>query len=250
MGSALQPQESWFIARIEGIKETRMRSTSNAVFLTAALSWPSQASVVTFETAPSSAGPQADAAAYRTVVEDALTLPGARSTVLSLFDNASNHAAFGGSTTNVAYRFTVEFEVTPAAASNWGIRIGVDFGRGGAVFLDGASLAHNSGDMWWAGSYADTSQSFQFPSLPLTAGIHTLQVYGLEDCCDGGSIGQQAQFSIAAGPYKTFGIGDGLLPVPEPQRYALMLAGVAVLAYMLRHGRSRSIRGALGQKSG
>jgi hypothetical protein len=211
-----------------------MRAIASVAILSAALVGPSQASRVTFETAPSTADRQTDASAYRTVVEEALVSPAARSSTIPLFDNASKHSVFGGTTTNIAFHFAIEFEVTPAAAGDWGIRLGVDFGRGGAVFLDGAALAHNSSDMWWAGSYADTTQSFQFPSVPLPAGLHTLHVYGLEDCCDGG---QQAQFSIAGGPYRTFGNSDGLLPIPEPRSFALMLAGLGVLGCMVRRRR-------------
>ena len=192
------------------------------------LSSASNASLVTFEAASSTAGPQPDALSYRTVVDAALAVPGARSRTLSLFNHASNQSVFSGSPTDIAFRFTIQFEVTSASAGNWGIRAGVDFGRGGAVFLDGAALAFNSNDMWWAGSYTDSTQSFQFDSLPLTAGMHILQIYGLEDCCDGG---QQALFSIGGAPYVTFGAADGLLPapVPEPENYALMLTGLGVL---------------------
>ena len=205
------------------------------------VSFGSHASIVTFETAPSAASPQPDALAYRNVVDQALALPGARSATLALFDNASNQTVFGGSPTNIAFRFTIEFDVSAADAGNWGLRAGVDFGHGGAVFLDGVAIGFNPNDMWWAGSYANASKSFQFPSLSLAAGDHTLQIYGLEDCCDGG---QQAQFSIKGRQYTTFGNNDGLAPsaVPEPATYALTLAGLGAVGYMVQRRRLQALR--------
>ena len=93
------------------------------------LSSASNASLVTFEAASSTAGPQPDALSYRTVVDAALALPGARSRTLSLFNHASNQSVFSGSPTDIAFRFTIQFEVTSASAGNWGIRAGVDLPR-------------------------------------------------------------------------------------------------------------------------
>lgn len=219
-----------------------MNFIAKALFIAGAVvSFASHASIVTFETATSTASPQADALAYRTVVDEALALPGARSATLALFDNASNQTVFGGSFTNIAFRITIQFDVSAMDAGNWGLRAGVDFGHGGAVFLDGVAIGFNANDMWWGGSYANTSQSFQFPSLSLAAGDHTLQIYGLEDCCDGG---QQAQFSIRGRQYVTFGNNDGLAPsaVPEPEIGALMLAGLGVIGYTVHRRRPRALR--------
>ena len=159
------------------------------------------ASTITFETASSGAGPQIDAASYRRVVNEALAAPGAHAARVEVFDGLSNQSVFGGSNLDVAYRATIRFGVAPAVAGLWDLRAGVDFGNGGAVFLDGVALAHKTNDMWWAGGYGDASQSFQFASLPLDAGRHRLRLFGLEQCCDGG---QQVQFSIGGAPYRTF----------------------------------------------
>jgi hypothetical protein len=196
-----------------------------------------QASVTTFETASSSAGPQASAGAYQSVVDAAMTGASAQLLVVPAFDGLSNHGTFGGGTSDIAYRATVTFGVTAGQAGSWDLRAGVDFGRGGAVFLDGVALAFNNNNMWWQGSYADTTQSFQFTTT-VTAGNHTLKIVGLEDCCDAGDIGQQAQFRLVGGNFTTFGATDGLAAaVPEPGTYALMGFGLAGLAFA---GRRRS----------
>ena len=196
------------------------------------------ASTVTFAAAFSIAGPQSDAAAYRAAVDAALALPGATSAVVPQFNGLSNQAVFGGSMSDIAFRETVAFGVGAGQAGSWGLRAGVDFGNGGAVFLDGVALAYKSNDMWWAGSYGDTTQSFQFAAVPIAAGNHTLQLFGLENCCDGG---QQAQFSLNGQSYTTFGANDGLAAaVPEPETYALMLAGLGAIGFVARRRTARS----------
>lgn len=194
-----------------------------------------QASDITFEAGASNAGFQSSADAYRTVVEQALQA-GSQSFSVGLFDDISGHGVFGGSITDLAFRATIDFGVSAADAGQWAIRAGIDFGRGGAVFLDGAALAFSAADMWWDGSYADTTQSFQLTGLSLAAGNHSLQFFGLENCCDGG---QQAQFSIKGNSYQTFGSNDGLVAaVPEPETYALMLGGLGALIFMARRRRA------------
>ena len=193
------------------------------------------ASDITFEAAASGTGAQSSAADYRAVVDQAM-LSGGQSASIALFDDISSHGVFGGDVYDHAVRATISFDVSAANAGDWAIRAGVDFGLGGAVFLDGAALAFKSNDMWWAGSYADTSQSFQFSGLQLGAGNHTLQLYGLEHCCDGG---QQVQYAIGDSAYQTFGANDGLTPaVPEPETYALMLGGLGAMVFMARRRRT------------
>ena len=217
-----------------------MNTALKAICITvAALGGAAQASVVTFEAASSAAGPQASAAAYESVVNAAIAAPGSKSTTLALFDNITKSGVFGGSNQNIAERFTIDFGVSAAQAGNWGLRAGLDFGNGGAIVLDGVSLGFKSNDMWWAGSYANTSGTFDFSSVAIGAGNHTLQLFGLEHCCDGG---QQAQFSLNGQTYTTFGTRDGLdvAAVPEPETYALMLAGLGAIGFVARRRTARS----------
>jgi hypothetical protein len=201
-----------------------------------AIGGAAQASTVTFETAASTAGRQDSAAAYKAVVDAAMNGSSHQSAVVASFDNLSNHGVFGASTNDIAFRSTIDFGVTAGQAGTWSLRAGVDYGDGGAVFLDGVALAFNKNDMWWAGSYANPTQSFQFSSVAIGAGNHTLQLFGLERCCDGG---QQAQFSFDGRSFTTFGTNDGLAAaVPEPETYVLMLAGLGALGFVARRRRS------------
>lgn len=194
------------------------------------------ASVITIETGFSSAGAQIDALAYRSLVDSAVAIPafGYGSTTVAAYDNISNHGLFpGGSFTDIAFKSTVDFYVSPANAGSWQIRAGVDFGHGGAIFVDGVAYDYKTNDMWWAGSYSDSSQYLSINSLTLAAGYHTLNLYGLEGCCDGF---QQAQYRIGGtGDFVTFSASDNLSPVPEPETHAMLLVGLGLIGLAIRN---------------
>jgi hypothetical protein len=197
------------------------------------------ASIITIETGFSSTGQQIDAAAYKSAVDAAVSSPsnGYGSTIVPIY-NISNHSLFSnGSSTDIAFKSTIEFYVSAANAGAWDFRAGVDFGRGGALFIDGIAYDFKSNDMWWNGNYSDALQFLSATSLNLAAGNHTLNIYGFEGCCDGY---QQVQFSIGGEPFTTFGATDNLSPIPEPETYAMLLTGLGLIGFMAR-SRKQSI---------
>ncbi|MBL8413573.1 MAG: CCXG family PEP-CTERM protein [Propionivibrio sp.] len=186
------------------------------------------ASIIEIGTGYSTAGTQVSAADYKSVVDSAIT----SSVSVMSYDNVIPQNILGTGTTDFAFKSTVSFGVSAALAGNWEIRSGVDFGRGGAIFIDGVAQDFKTTDMWWAGSYDDKSQSFDV-SLILGAGNHILQLYGLEGCCSGM---QQAQFKVgSSNSFTSFSSNDNLVfTVPEPETYSMVLAGLGLMGTIVR----------------
>lgn len=205
-----------------------------AAFIVAA--GAASASSISIATGSSSAAAQSSAAAYKAVVDSAVAT--GQSVSVSSYDNVSPQSLLG-SYNDFAFKSTVNFGVTAATAGVWDIRSGVDFGKGGAIFVDGVALDTKSNDMWWAGNYNNSSQYFDI-SLALAAGNHTLNIYGLENCCSGN---HQAQFKDATTTaYTSFSATDGLIAaaVPEPETYAMMLAGLGLVGFVARRKSSKA----------
>lgn len=194
-----------------------------------------QAAVITFQTGYSTAGVQSSANAYRDAVEAAVA-NSTQSTVLSNYDIVSNQSLFGTGANNIAFKSTIDFGL--AASGTYSFRAGVDFGNGGAVFLDGQAVDFKTSDMWWAHSYDNTNSVFSVNNQALAAGNHTLTIYGLEGCCDGG---QQVQFSANGGAFQSFSANTLQLTaaVPEPETYAMMLGGLGLVGVAARRRRNK-----------
>jgi hypothetical protein len=198
-----------------------------ALAIAATFSGVAQASVIQVEAANATSGFLGSAEEYRDAVDAALQGPSYASQMLSSYDNVTHQSLFGGNS-NFAMKSTISFGI--ATAGSFAFRAGVDFGFGGAMFLDGVALDFKSNDMWWAGSYGNESQFFLGESA-LAVGNHVLQIYGFEGCCDGG---QQVQFLAPGetGVWTSFSNVDGLdlvNKVPEPGSIALLLTGAALI---------------------
>ncbi|MES2583347.1 MAG: CCXG family PEP-CTERM protein [Pseudomonadota bacterium] len=152
---------------------------------------------------------------------------------IASYDSINPGLSQGG---NDAYKATVTFGVT--TAGTWDFRSGVDFGLGGAMFLDGVAQTFRTTDMWWNGNYNNAAQHLSFSSV-LAVGNHTLTIYGLEWCCSGA---QQAQFKAAgSNAFVSFSNQDGLVSaVPEPESYAMMLAGLGLMATIARRRKKKA----------
>jgi hypothetical protein len=203
--------------------------------LLASLVLDANASVITLQVATVTPAAQANAAAYKLAVDAAIANSAAYkgSKSVAAYDNLSVKN-FYGSLSNYVFESTIDFGVTAAQAGTWNFRTGVDFGYGGALFVDGVALGYDTHDMWWANNYATPNGSLQ-GALNLAAGNHVLKVYGIEGCCDGG---QQAQFKAAnAVAYATFAANDTLNAVPEPASIATFGLGAGALALIRRRRR-------------
>ncbi|MGB0721076.1 MAG: CCXG family PEP-CTERM protein [Gammaproteobacteria bacterium] len=77
----------------------------------------------------------------------------------------------------------ISLEVDLAAATVLEFELGTDWGRGGALLVDGAVHTITSDDIWWGYDWnnADVINSV----LSLSGGVHTLEWIGFESCCNG-----------------------------------------------------------------
>lgn len=198
----------------------------------ASIATGADASLIKLETGYSVAGAQTTSSAYRTVVDAAVQKPttGYGTTTLTSYDGVNNTSQFG-SNKNFAWEAIINFGVSSAQAGTWTFRSGVDFDFGGTMYVDNVAIALNSNNMWWAGSYSDPSQ-YLMGSLNLAAGNHTLQIYGIEGCCD---AFQQTQFKApTSSNFVSFSSTDGLNVVPEPGTLASMALGLGVIVALRR----------------
>ena len=205
----------------------------SCLVLAALFTTTANASVINYSSRYSAAGPLASGAAYKSLI-DGLTSNAATAgycdAALSSFSNISNQGVCGGSNQNVAFHFQMLFGVAPTEAGSWAFRAGVDFGHGGAMFLDGNVIDLDTSDLWWNGSYGNTGDILAASGLNLASGNHVLDIYGLEGCCDGT---QSAQFQIGNQQWQTFTVRDGRdSRVPVPATLALLGIGVAGLRAM------------------
>ena len=234
------------------VRSARRALAGLGIAAVAAMALPASASIVTMHTRDSSAGPPnlgsaaANGAWYRDTITALLAnAPGAGFCDASpaSFTQLSNQLVCGGPASNIAYGFFVDFDVSAQQGADFSLRLAPDFGRGGALFLDGSLLAVNTNDMWWGGSYANSTQIFQAVGLALNAGHHQLAMYGLEGCCDGWGEGQYRVGS--SGAWTTFARGDALQPraaVPEPASLALVLGALAALGSLAWRGTRQRAR--------
>ncbi len=143
------------------------------------------------------------------------------------WNNISNSGTGGGVNQNIAYHDTATFTVYASDAGTWNFRTGIDFGYGGTLIVNGHELQTQASDMWWNDNYYHPSQYLQ-GSLYLAAGTYTLNVYGAENCCDGGTQGQY----LAPGQTVYRDFTSGVTAVPEISTWAMMLAGFAGLGFV------------------
>lgn len=207
-----------------------------AAALSVLASLPAAASIITMQTRHSTApaapngSPASQGSYYQNLVESLLLqapTAGYCDTTPAAYVGLENSSACQGSNSNIAFKFEVNFGINAAQAGAISLQIGPDFGKGGAVFLNGALLAAANGDRWWANDFGKANEIFSLHNLAISAGNHTLSVYGLEACCDGV---QSARYRLAGdSSWTPFSTTDALRGVPEPYTAALVVAGLLAM---------------------
>jgi hypothetical protein len=109
---------------------------------------------------------------------------------------------------NHGYHLAVNFEITVSDAGPWSFRLGPDFGRGGAIFVDGVKLASHPGNelfhVWW--NFEWDSQAVMYVNdVHLAAGLHSVEVFGFEDCCAGE---MSLEYQIGSGGWREVSVAN------------------------------------------
>ena len=142
-----------------------------------------------YETRPYTAGvaPESSAADIATFNSLPTNVDGyGATTTLTGLERFSNQWTFEGTDREIGYHLQAIILVGPADAGAWQLRVGADFGLGGTLLADGSVVDFRATDMWWNQSFEDPSQ-YLHGSVSLGVGVHTVDVYGFENCCDGPS---------------------------------------------------------------
>jgi hypothetical protein len=153
------------------------------------------------------------------------------------WNGSQSNSAAGGVNSNLASHDQFIFDVTDDQVGVWAFRLGVDFDHGGTLIIDGQAVQTLNGSLWWDGDFANVGQ-FLSGSVDLSAGRHTLDVYGFEGCCDGPTQGQ----FLAAGQdlYQNFATVGTIGGVPEPAAWGLMIMGFGGIGAAMRRRRGRA----------
>jgi hypothetical protein len=121
---------------------------------------------------------------------------------LNSLASLSNQGICGGSNNNIGEAITLEWY---QLCDQYGqFRIGVDWGAGGAIILDGElvlSIPSNTPINWWAGNWeAGSPNVLTLGEREYKQGWHKIQFVGFEPCCDGN---QSIQFKNRVGDWKS-----------------------------------------------
>jgi hypothetical protein len=103
--------------------------------------------------------------------------------VIDSFVSLSNHSTCGGKKNYILYYYQAIFYAN--TEGTWCFRAGIDFGKGGGMYLDDMPIHEiYNDDLWWAHNWNNTTDILS-GCKHLKKGWHILEIYGVEWCCDG-----------------------------------------------------------------
>ena len=103
-------------------------------------------------------------------------------TVIDELAGRNNRNTFSGPNGNYGLLTEVHFKVDIPGV--WEFRAGVDYGRGGGLYVNGETLDERwDEDLWWG--YNFNHPDVLTGSIHLENGFHHIEALGYEGCCDG-----------------------------------------------------------------
>ncbi|MBC7755515.1 MAG: CCXG family PEP-CTERM protein [Bdellovibrio sp.] len=149
-----------------------------------------------------SAADPSDRASYDTAFAAATDLTGSGygCKIITDWTSVNNNSLFGPPSKNndILWSWLAYFDAS-GNVGNWGFRQALDYGRGGALYIDDGIIQENwNADMYSANNYLVAANILSNNSVPLTTGYHALRGNGAEGCCDGAG---SAQFKTPAGAF-------------------------------------------------
>ena len=155
--------------------------------------------------------------------------------------NLSEFTNVQGMNRNFVSHLSISFKVGSIfSGNNWAFQAAPDAGLGGALYLDNILLTSNASDLWWGKNWARTSELLTAESLSVSKGLHLLEVFWAERCCDGG---QSARFSVDGSQnWQALTVDnlDSLVATPIPA--AVWLFGSAFIGII---GMKRTAKGVI-----
>jgi hypothetical protein len=130
---------------------------------------------------------------------------------LTSLEQYSNQLVCKGAPDHIGEMLTIEWY---QLCDQYGqFRVGVDWGRGGGIILDGELVVHSTEDGWWSGNWeAGAPHVLNIPERLYRKGWHKIQLIGFEGCCDGV---QSAQYKNRVGDWKIIDEGFCFGPCDE-----------------------------------
>lgn len=87
-----------------------------------------------------------------------------------------------GKNRDIVWRYIIEWENSEKV--NYNFQMGVDFGHGAAIFVDGKEFYYDRSNLWWNANW-NAGPAVLKVAQDYDPGRHKIEIYGVEDCCDG-----------------------------------------------------------------
>ena len=118
--------------------------------------------------------------------------------------------------------------------STWTLEAGLDAGLGAQVYIDDVSVFKDNSNFWWSYNW-NHPDVIRLEDIELTLGVHKIELFWLENCCNGYNSVRFTDQSRDVTSLLSLGaieLAQGKTSVPEPHMHVVM--GLALLLFGCR----------------